>query len=64
MNALVIALGYKELNSTPKVLYTGNDVDAAKKAISVAGEKGQIFEGKVIKDPMCIHRERFDQVTV
>jgi len=52
------------LNSTPRILYTGNDVDAAKKAISVAGEKGQIFEGKVVKDPACIHRERFDQVTV
>ena len=66
MNSLVIALGYKELNAIPKVLYIGNDVDAAKKSVTVAGEKGSIFEGKVVRnfDGVFVHRERFDHATV
>jgi hypothetical protein len=59
--SLVIAIGYRTMNAVPKVLYLGSDVDSAKEAVRVAGEKSQIIEGIVVKDftGNYLHRSRF-----
>jgi hypothetical protein len=59
---LTIALGYRELNAVPKVLYVGNDCDAARSAINAAGDKGNIVEGRIIRnfDSSVLYRHRFE----
>jgi hypothetical protein len=59
---LTIALGYRELNSVPKVLYIGDDADAAQSAINVAGNAGKISDGHIIRhlDGNVMYRHHFE----
>ena len=61
---LVIALGWKEMaaKSTPKVLYVGDDVDEANKAVNMAGKNKTIATGEVLRgiEDRVIRRIVFD----
>jgi hypothetical protein len=59
----VIALGFKETApSIPKILYCGQDVDDALKAVQKAGKDKMISVGHVYRgiEDRVIHRVVFD----
>jgi len=71
MATLSIALGYAEAASTrttniPVILYIGDDVEQAKKAIHNAGKNGTILEGQILQhlSDHITYRHHFDPKTV
>jgi hypothetical protein len=49
MTKPILALGWKDLNANPKVLYYGEDPNEAQIALDSAIEKGQVVCGTVVQ---------------
>jgi hypothetical protein len=58
VHSIIVAVGIRE-NGTIKGLYTGPDMEAAEHAVHVAGEKLDIIEGRIFKNPLATRKISF-----
>jgi hypothetical protein len=59
VHSIIVAVGIRE-NGTIKGLYTGPDIEAAERAVHVAGEKLDIVEGRIFKNPLATRKITFE----
>lgn len=62
VHSIIVAVGVRE-NGTIKGLYTGPDMEAAERAVNVAGEKLDIIEGRIFKNPLAVRKISFAHKT-